>query len=241
MPPDPNVADAIATNAARVRDRITAAAARAGREPSRIRLVAVSKKFGAAHARAAVIAGLTDLGENRVQEAVQKMSAVDAEGRLSVTWHLIGHLQANKARRASRAFHWIHSVDSLELLTRLDEAARAAETHPKLLIQVDLAGEATKHGATVDETRQILYAAGDCTAARTCGLMVLPPWSEDAERARPFFTRLRELRDELLGDGIDPQMLGELSMGMSHDFEVAIEEGATIVRVGTAIFGRRPG
>lgn len=240
MPPDANLADVIATNALRVRDRIAVAAARAGREPSQIKLVAVSKKFGAAQARAAIVAGLTDLGENRVQEAVQKMSEVDAEGRLPVTWHLIGHLQTNKARKASRAFDWIHSVDSLDLLTRLDEAARAAETHPKLLVQVDLAGETTKHGATIDETRQILDAAGDCTAAKPCGLMVLPPRSEDADLARPFFTRLRELRDELLRDGIDPKMLEELSMGMSHDFEVAIEEGATIVRVGTAIFGPRP-
>ncbi len=240
MPADSTCADTIALNVARVRDQIALAAARAGREPSAIRLVGVSKKFGAQPARAAVTAGLTDLGENRVQEAVQKMNAINAEDRLEITWHLIGHLQSNKARKAALAFDWIHSIDSLELLTRLEATARAAGTHPQLLVQVDLAGEATKHGASVDDTRRILDAAGACTSVKMCGLMVLPPWSEDAELARPFFARLRELRDGLVQDGADPRMLRELSMGMSHDFEVAVAEGATIIRVGTAIFGPRP-
>ncbi len=240
MPADTNGADTIATNVGRVQDRIALAALRAGREPSSIRLIAVSKKFATQTARAAVTAGLVDLGENRVQEAVQKMDAINAEGRLPITWHLIGHLQSNKARKAALAFNWIHSVDSLALLTRLEDAAQAAETAPKLLVQVDLAREATKHGASVNETRRILDAARECTAVTMCGLMVLPPWSTDAEQARPFFARLRELRDSLIRDGVDPQMLGELSMGMSNDFEVAIEEGSTIVRVGRAIFGARP-
>ena len=240
MPADTSCADTIATNAARVQDEIAGAASRAGRAPSEIRLIAVSKKFGAQPTRAAVTAGLTDLGENRVQEAVLKMNAINAEGHLEITWHLIGHLQSNKARKAALTFDWIHSVDSLDLLTRLEGAARAADTHPKLLVQVDLASEATKHGASVDDTRRIFDAASECTAVKMCGLMVLPPWSEDAELARPFFARLRALRDGLVQDGVDPQMLGELSMGMSHDFEVAVEEGATIVRVGTAIFGPRP-
>lgn len=240
MPGDTSDADTITTNVARVRDRLALAAARAGRAPSAIRLVAVSKKFGAQAARAAVTAGLTDLGENRVQEAEQKMGAINAPGRLEVTWHLVGHLQSNKARKAALLFDWIHSVDSVEVLTRLEAAARVKETHPKLLVQVDLANEATKHGASVDDTRRILDAAGACSAVEMSGLMVLPPWSTDAESARPFFARLRELRDGLVQDGVDPQMLGELSMGMSHDFEVAVEEGATIVRVGTAIFGPRP-
>ena len=240
MSPDATFADTVASNTARVRDRIALAASRAGRDPSEVRLVAVSKKFGAQQARAAVTAGLTNLGENRVQEAVQKMSAIDAEGPLEITWHLVGHLQSNKARRALSVFDWIHSVDNLGLLNRLEDAARVAGSHPKLMVQVDLAGETTKHGATTDETRRILDAAGDCTAVRMCGLMVLPPWSEDAELARPFFKRVRVLRDQLLQDGIDPRMLAELSMGMSHDLEVAVDEGATIVRVGTAIFGHRP-
>ena len=240
MPADTGCANTIATNAARVRDRIALAAARAGREASQVRLIAVSKKFGAELVRSAVTAGLTDLGENRVQEAELKMNAIESVEPLKITWHLIGHLQSNKARKAALTFDWIHSVDSLELLTRLEGAARAEETHPRLLVQVDLASEATKHGASVDNTRRILDAAGGCTALKMCGLMVLPPWSTDAELARPFFARLRELRDGLVQDGVDPQMLEELSMGMSHDFEVAVEEGATIVRVGTAIFGPRP-
>jgi pyridoxal phosphate enzyme (YggS family) len=237
---DTSGADAIAANIARVRNRIALAASRTGRKPTAIRLIGVSKKFGAQRARAAVTAGLTDLGENRVQEAVEKISAINAPDRLRITWHLIGHLQSNKARKAVLTFDWIHSIDSLELLTRLDEAAQSEATHPKLLVQVDLASEATKHGASVDDTRRILDAASDCTAVKVCGLMVLPPWSANAELARPFFARLRELRDGLVQGGVAPQMLGELSMGMSHDFEVAIEEGATIVRVGTAIFGPRP-
>ena len=239
MPADTSFANTIAANAASVRHRIALAASRANRRPSDITLVAVSKTFGAERARAAVIAGLTHLGENRVQEAVQKMSAVDTHGELDITWHLIGHLQSNKARRAAGAFDWIHSIDSVELLTKVDQAAQAAGRAPRLLIQVDFAQEATKHGATIDETRRIVEAAGGCAAARLCGLMVLPPWSADPERTRPFFSRLRELRDQLAQEGIDASRLRELSMGMSHDFEVAIEEGATIVRVGTAIFGPR--
>jgi len=240
VPVDTGCANTIATNAARVRDRIALAAARVGREASQVRLIAVSKKFGAELARSAVTAGLTDLGENRVQEAVLKMNAIESEGPLEVTWHLIGHLQSNKARKAALAFDWIHSVDSLELLTRLEGAAKAAGTHPKLLVQIDLANQATKHGAPVDDAHRILDAASECTAVKMCGLMVLPPWSENAELTRPYFARLRELRDKLAQDGVDPQMLRELSMGMSHDFEVAVEEGATIVRVGTAVFGPRP-
>ena len=154
-------------------------------------------------------------------------------------WHLIGHLQSNKARSAAAAFDWIHSVDSVKLLRRLDEAAAEAATAPNLLIQADLAEEATKHGAQVEAVRPLFEVARACRAARVCGLMVMPPWSEDPEAVRPWFRRLRELRDTLLDEGVDPAALRELSMGMSRDFEVAIEEGATMVRVGTAIFGRR--
>lgn len=158
---------------------------------------------------------------------------------MPVSWHLIGHLQSNKARAAAVAFDWIHSVDSMKLLRRLDQAADEAATAPNLLIQVDLAGEATKHGAPVEEVRPLLEAALACRAARVRGLMLMPPWNADAEATRPYFRRLRELRDALLDEGIARAVLGELSMGMSHDFEVAIAEGATMVRVGTAIFGRR--
>jgi pyridoxal phosphate enzyme (YggS family) len=156
-----------------------------------------------------------------------------------VRWHLIGHLQSNKARKAARPFDVIHSIDSADLLQKIDAAAREARRTPELLIQVDLANEATKFGATPDALQPIFDAAASLASARLVGLMVLPPWSEDPEVARPYFRRLRELRDELGSRGVPAASLRELSMGMSHDFEVAIAEGATMVRVGTAIFGKR--
>ena len=219
-----------------MRERIDRAARAAGRDPDAVRLVAVSKTFPLAAVEAGADAGLADFGENRVQEALGK---IERAARPRVRWHLIGHLQSNKARAAAAAFDWIQSVDSLKLLRRLDQAADDAATAPNLLIQVDLAGEAAKHGAPVGEVRPLLEAALACRTARVRGLMLMPPWNEDAEATRPYFRRLRELRDALLDEGIAPAALGELSMGMSHDFEVAIAEGATMVRLGTAIFGRR--
>lgn len=219
-----------------MRGRIARAAARAGRSAGGIRLVAVSKTFPLAAVEAAARAGLADFGENRVQEAAGK---IDESAGLPVRWHLIGHLQSNKARQAAGRFDWIHSVDSAKLLARLDRAADDAGTAPRLLVQVDLAGEAAKHGAPLDSVRRILDAAAATRAARVRGLMLMPPWNEDPEATRPFFRRLRELRDTLRAEGADDEALAELSMGMSHDFEVAIEEGATMVRVGTALFGRR--
>ena len=219
-----------------MRERIDRAARAAGRDPDAVRLLAVSKTFPLAAVEAGADAGLADFGENRVQEALGK---IERAARLRVRWHLIGHLQSNKARAAAAAFDWIHSVDSLKLLRRLDQAAGEAATAPNLLIQVDLAGEAAKHGAPAGAVRPLLEAAAACRAARVRGLMLMPPWNADAEATRPYFRRLRELRDELLAEGIARTALGELSMGMSHDLEVAIAEGATMVRVGTAIFGRR--
>ena len=219
-----------------MRQRIDGAALAAGRDPDAVRLVAVSKTFPLAAVEAGADAGLADFGENRVQEALGK---IERAALLRVRWHLIGHLQSNKARAAAAAFDWIHSVDSLKLLRRLDQAAADAANTPGVLIQVDLAGEATKHGAPVGEVRRLLEAAAACRAASVRGLMLMPPWNDDAEATRPYFRRLRELRDTLLDEGFARTALGELSMGMSHDFEVAIAEGATMVRVGTAIFGRR--
>ena len=233
MDPEPP----IAANLNRVNARIAAAAVAAGRAATDVRLVAVSKKFGPAHIESAVAAGLHDLGENRVQEALQKQAAI---GTLPITWHLIGHLQSNKARRAATAFDWIHSLDSVDLLRRLDHAAAACGRSPNLLIQVDLAGETTKHGATEAEVHRIIDAAATCRSVAVCGLMVMPPWSKDPEAARPYFHRLRRLRDELRAAEPDRARLDQLSMGMSHDLEVAIAEGATMVRVGTALFGARP-
>ncbi len=233
-----SLAATTAANAADVRDRLDEAVRRAGRDPGSVCLVAVTKKFPLTHIRAAVDAGLEHIGENRVQEAVEKIAG--AAG-LPVTWHLIGHLQSNKAGHAVANFAWIHSVDSVALLQRLDRLSAEAGTRPNLLVQVALANEATKHGAPLDDTHRIFEAARRCHSVNMRGLMVLPPPTDTAEGARPFFRRLRELRDTLIEQGVDRAMLGELSMGMSGDFEVAVEEGATIVRVGTGIFGPRPG
>ena len=232
-----SLAATTAANAAGVRERIDKAARRAGRDPGSVCVVAVAKKFPLTHVRAAVDAGLEHIGENRVQEAVEKIAGATG---LSVTWHLVGHLQSNKAGQAVASFPWIHSVDSVGLLQRLDRLSAEANTTPNLLVQVDLANEAAKHGASVDDTHRIFEAAAHCHSVRMRGLMVLPPRTDVAEGARPFFRRLRELRDTLIEQGVDRAMLGELSMGMSGDFEVAVEEGATMVRVGTGIFGPRP-
>jgi pyridoxal phosphate enzyme (YggS family) len=226
----------IASRLNAIRERIAAAAQSAGRDPSSVRLVAVSKTFPIEAVREAYEAGHRDFGENRVQEALQKIAA---SSDLSIRWHLLGHLQTNKARKAGPAFAVIQSVDSVELLERLDRAAAETGASPELLVQVDLAREATKFGAPPDEARQILDAAAKCTAARVTGLMTLPPVPDNPEDARPWFRQLRELRDRWLDSGIPASRLAELSMGMSQDFEVAVQEGATIVRVGTAIFGSR--
>ena len=227
-----SVADRLST----VRARIDAAARGAGRDPFSVRLVAVSKTFPIEAVRDACAAGQRDFGENRVQEALEKIGAA---ADLDVRWHLIGHLQTNKARKAAAAFAMIQSVDSVELLRRLDAAASEAGRTPDLLIQVDLAGEATKSGARPEDVPAILDAATACRAARVVGLMTIPPIPDTPEDARPWFRRLRELREKWLAAGTPPAWLRELSMGMSGDFEVAVQEGATIVRVGTAIFGAR--
>ena len=219
-----------------VRARIARAAGRVRRDPSSIRLVAVSKTFPADAVRAAFDAGQIDFGENKVQEALDKM---DRTADLPIRWHLVGHLQSNKAKKACTRFDLIHSIDGPALLTKVDEAAAGIGRRIDLLVQVDLAGEATKHGAREDELASIFEAARGCRAARVVGLMLLPPASEDLEQARPYFRQLRAVRDRMLAQGVDGSMLNELSMGMSHDFEVAIEEGATLVRVGTTIFGGR--
>jgi PLP dependent protein len=218
-----------------VRARIARAAGRAGRDPASIRLVAVSKTFSAEFVRAAADLGQIDFGENKVQEALPKM---DQTADLPIRWHLVGHLQSNKAKKAGR-FDVVHSVDSAALVSRLDEAARAAQRTVELLVQVDLAGEATKHGAQEDDVAGVFEAARPLTAVRLVGLMLLPPAVDDVEAVRPFFRRLRDVRARLLARGVAASALNELSMGMSHDFEVAVEEGATLVRVGTAIFGGR--
>jgi pyridoxal phosphate enzyme (YggS family) len=218
-----------------VRARIARAAGRAGRDPASVRLIAVSKTFPAEYVRAAADAGQIDFGENKVQEALSKMVQTSD---LHVRWHLIGHLQSNKAKKAAR-FDLVHSVDAPALVEKLDEAADAAARRLDLLVQVDLAGEATKHGAREDELIAIFDRVRSARSCRCVGLMILPPAVTDPDAARPYFRELRDVRERLLARGVDASMLQELSMGMSHDFEVAVEEGATMVRVGTAIFGGR--
>jgi pyridoxal phosphate enzyme (YggS family) len=232
----PELHSDIAQRLAEVRTRIAAAAVAAGRQPNHVRLLAVSKTFGLEHIRAAAAAGQTEFGENRVQEALQKM---DGSTDLKIRWHLIGTLQSNKARKTATAFSTIHTVDSLKLLELIDTAASDASLRPEVLVQVDLAGEATKHGIPPAGAMDIVRAGSKCRSARLVGLMTIPPYFDDPGKARPYFARLRDLRDTLLKEGLEPALLRELSMGMSHDFEIAVQEGATIVRLGTAIFGNR--
>jgi len=229
--------EGIAERVGTVRERIAAAAARAGRDPADITLVAVSKAFPLEAIRAAAAAGVTDIGENRVQEAVPKVAAV---GR-GVRWHLVGHLQTNKAKTAVRHFDWIQSLDSLRLAEALQKAAVAGslEVVP-VLVEVNLGGEASKAGLPEADLLPLLRGLAALPRIRVEGLMVIPPFLEDPEAGRPYFARLRALAEKARAEGPPHVRMVHLSMGMSHDFEVAVEEGATMVRVGTAIFGPRP-
>ena len=225
------------TNLTAVRNRIDAAARRAGHDAAGIKLVAVSKTHPASVLREAIVAGAVVLGENKVQEAEGKILEL---GRNAAEWHLIGHLQSNKARKAVQLFDVIHSVDSLELAQRLDRICdEEGRDELVVFVEVDLAGEDTKSGISENDLPILVDFLKTCRHLKFIGLMLLPPYFEDAEKTRPFFIRLRDLRDQLAADNAFRDGDGELSMGMSHDFEVAIEEGATIVRVGTAIFGER--
>jgi pyridoxal phosphate enzyme (YggS family) len=222
---------------AEVRRRIERAARGKGRAPEEITLIAVSKTQPVELLKLALEANARDFGENRVQEADEKITEV---GREAARWHLIGHLQANKARRAVALFDLIHSLDSIALAVRLDRLCiEAGREELPVLIQVDLAGEATKTGASEEELPELVETVKAAQRLSLRGLMTLPPFFDDAEQARPFFRRLRELRDALEASGAFGAHRGELSMGMSNDFEIAVEEGATLVRVGTSIFGER--
>jgi hypothetical protein len=220
-----------------VRARLTAAAHRSNRPVDEITLVAVSKTHSAEAVREAIAAGLDNFGENRVQEGESKIPDV---GRTAANWHLIGHLQSNKARRAVELFDWIHSLDSPDLARRLNRICDELERQElPVLIQVDLGHETTKTGVAEKDVTELAAVVRDCSRLRLMGLMTLPPFFGEAESVRPYFRRLRELRDGLKVKGAFGDHPGELSMGMTHDFEIAIEEGATMVRVGTAIFGER--
>jgi pyridoxal phosphate enzyme (YggS family) len=217
----------------RIQERMAAACARAGRRADEVQLVAVSKTYGADRVREAAACGLRIFGENKVQEAEAKIPECPG----TASWHLIGHLQSNKAARAVALFDQIHSVDSLKLLQRLEAAAAAEGKRLPLLLEVNVAGESSKFGLRPEGVPEVLAHTGELEYTQVVGVMTMPPLTPDAERARQYFRRLRELRD---GWGAQFGLpLAELSMGMSHDFEVAIEEGATWVRVGTALFGER--
>ncbi len=216
-----------------VRDRIAAACARAGRDPGSVRLIAVSKTVPVAGVAEALAAGQTLFGENRVQEALAKM----AEAGPKAVWHLVGHLQKNKARHAAGAFELIHGLDDPELAVELDRRAAARSMTQPVLVQANLSGEATKRGSDEDGLMPLLTAVAGLSHLDLRGLMIIPPPVVDPELSRPWFRRLKELRDRAAS--ILARPLPELSMGMSDDFEVAIEEGATLVRIGRAIFGER--
>jgi pyridoxal phosphate enzyme (YggS family) len=234
---------AIRENLLRVMERIEKAAQRIGRDPKEIKLVTVSKTVDAARIKEAIEAGASILGENYVQEAQKKIEEIGrpacterfGEGR-SVAWHFIGHLQSNKAKYAVRLFDMIHSIDSLTLAEELNRRAEQVGQVAKVMIEVNISGEATKFGT--DEEKVLSTVRGILNLGHLSleGLMTMPPYFDLPEMSRPYYTKLRELREGMVREGIP---LKELSMGMSNDFEIAIEEGATYVRVGTAIFGER--
>ncbi len=229
--------EAIAENLARVRARIAEAAKAAGRAPESVKLVAISKTFPVEAVSSAIAAGQACFGENRVQEAEPKIRALSGGHQLE--WHLVGHLQSNKARKACEIFNVIHSIDSVRLAARLSEACLEKGSRMSILLQVDLGHEVTKFGADESEIGAIVDEISHLEGVQLDGLMTLPPFFEQAEEVRPYFAQLRRLLGTL--ESRRPGCLGQkhLSMGMSHEFEIAIQEGATMVRIGSSIFGER--
>jgi pyridoxal phosphate enzyme (YggS family) len=226
-------------NIAAIHERIAAAARRAGRRPEEIALMAVSKTHPAERIREAYAAGLRLFGENRVQEFASKAAALaDLAG---ADWHMIGHLQSNKAGKAAELFAAVDSVDSVKLAEKLNAAARSMGKRMAVLIEINVGGEAAKTGVAPDsrELEELLLAAPRFEQLEFCGLMTVPPFTDDPEDARPYFRKVRELRDAIAARKLLAVRTDVLSMGMSHDFEVAITEGSTRIRVGTAIFGER--
>lgn len=219
-----------------IKKRIQAAAQACGRDPATVRLVAVSKTVPAHGVRRAIEAGMTVFGENYVQEARTKFNELAV---YPVSWHFIGHLQSNKAKYAVRLFDLIHSVDSLKLARELNKQAGKINKVQNILIQVNISAEATKSGVAIEQTLDLLNEIRLLENLSVKGLMTMPPFFNEPERVRPYFSAVRKLRDHLLQQHLPQVSLNELSMGMTGDFEVAIEEGATLVRIGTAIFGER--
>ncbi|HXE91389.1 MAG TPA: YggS family pyridoxal phosphate-dependent enzyme [Terriglobales bacterium] len=230
----------IPSNIASLHDRIAHAARRAGRDPASVSLMAVTKTVEPARILQAYDAGLRLFGENRVQEFAHK--AAELPSLPGAEWRLIGHLQTNKAAKAAELFQGVDSLDSIRLAEKLDAAARKLGRRIPVLLEVNLGGEASKSGLPPDspQLEALLLAAPRLDALDFRGLMAIPPFTDDPEGARPYFRRLRELRDTIAERRLPAISMNELSIGMSHDFEVAIEEGSTCVRIGTAIFGPRP-
>jgi pyridoxal phosphate enzyme (YggS family) len=225
----------ISDNIRTVTARIVDAAKRVGRDPASVRLVVVTKTIDDARIREALAAGAIVLGENRVQEAKEKIEKLGNPA----SWHLVGHLQTNKARHAVNYFELIHSVDSLELAKEIDKQAAKTGKVQNILVEVNIGGEVSKAGMTVRNAPVLVREAAKLGHIAIQGLMTMPPYSENPEDSRPYFRVLKELADSITHENIPGVSMQELSMGMSGDFEIAIEEGATIVRVGTAIFGER--
>lgn len=225
----------IAENLKRIQDRIASAAKRVGRDPSSVKLVVVTKTVDVERIREAVAAGAGTLGENRVQEAKDKIEKLGD----SVRWHLIGRLQANKAKYAVKLFDLIHSLDGIELAKEIDKQAAKIAKVQDVLIEVSIAGELAKAGVSPDAVNALIRDASALKNISIKGLMTIPPFLEDHEKVRPYFRKLKALALDLEQENIPGVSMRELSMGMSGDFEVAVEEGATMVRVGTAIFGER--
>ncbi|MGA2404712.1 MAG: YggS family pyridoxal phosphate-dependent enzyme [Syntrophobacteraceae bacterium] len=228
--------DSVAGNLAAIRERIRAACARSGRDPSEVKLVGVTKTVPVERIREGIEAGLEVLGENYVQEAVRKREALAG---FSVSWHCIGHLQTNKAKMAVECCDWIETLDREALAIELNRRAARVGRKVPVLIQVNIGGEKTKSGVQPDELSSFFKIVSDFDLLDVRGLMALPPFFDQPERARPYFRQMREFLDMLRHESLWPERLAELSMGMSGDFEVAVEEGATLVRIGTALFGSR--
>ena len=229
----------VAENLAHIQERVASAARRVGREPETITLMAVSKTVSSDKIRELYQAGQRLFGESRIQEFAGKTASL--QDLRDAAWHMIGHLQSNKASKAAELFGAVDSVDSLRLAEKLNAAAEQVGKKLPLLIEINVGAEAAKSGVWPEssELQAILRAAAGWNHVEVRGLMTVPPFGEDAEAARPFFRRMRELRDEIAQQNLPKVSMGVLSMGMSHDFEIAIEEGSTTVRVGTAIFGNR--
>ncbi|MDP2853113.1 MAG: YggS family pyridoxal phosphate-dependent enzyme [Smithellaceae bacterium] len=225
----------ISSNISLIRQRIEAASARSGRDPRSVRLMAVSKTVAPERIREALEAGITLLGENYVQEAREKIPAIGH----AAEWHMIGHLQTNKVKYVVNLFDWIHSVDRLELARELDKRAGQNNRRLNVLIEVNVSGEESKNGMEPDAALELVRQVSLLPNISVRGLMTMPPYSDNPENSRPYFQALRKLRDEISAAAVPNIRMDELSMGMTDDFEVAIEEGTTIIRVGRAIFGKR--